>query len=212
MNMSSSLFVQTMGVLWLQLLLFILVIVGYKKPIRFGGWTIMGLIVVQFLFLWAIFVSYASIPLSLFWMTLFTILNGILVAPAYRSMSKDHVIMALVSTATIFLLMTLYAIAAYRSGFVLLGWIHYLQYGLLALLIAMLANIGLSLAGFHYRAFQHMLSIAGILLFSVFIIHDVQLIEKNASSRIRQNPVLYALTLFLDLLNLFNFISSPSNG
>jgi len=210
--MSSSLFIQTMGVLWSQLFLFVLVILGRKKPIRFGGWAILGMILVQFLFLWAIFASSASIPLSLLWMSLFTVLNGILVAPAYRSMLRDHVVMALVSTAAIFLLMTVYGIAAYRSGFVLLGWIHYLQYGLLALLLALLANIGLSLAGFHYSAFQQMLSVAGILLFSVFIVHDIQLIEKNASSRTRQNPILYALALFLDILNLFNFISSPSNG
>lgn len=115
--------------------------------------------------------------------------------------------LAFVATAALFGAMTIVGLTTKMD---LTKWGTFLFMGLIGLLIAMLINIF-----FRSSAFDFIISIVGVLLFTGLTAYDTQKIVRMASDpRIQADEsglmgrlsVLGALSLYLDFLNLFLFI------
>jgi FtsH-binding integral membrane protein len=90
----------------------------------------------------------------------------------------------------------------------LLGFGPYLFAGLLGLLVAELGYGAYLFAGGKETAPLSYLSDIGILLFTIYIAYDTQRLKQQAGSCKIPNYPSDSLNLFLDLANLFNFLSS----
>jgi len=209
-----NLYGKTMLVLWSQLLIVVLVVLVWyhqqrhnkKKPQR-NGRMIWIFFLLQLLCLFLIMANRQSILLSFLFFTLFSILTGLMVAPSVLRDGRATVITALASTACIFLVMSL--LGFYLSSHQLFWfrtppWKQILWISLLALLLGLLLQWILVLCGVHIPGFYRLLCLLGIILFSVYLVFDTQTILLAPQET---NPVLHAVNLFLDLINLFQFQS-----
>ena len=133
-------------------------------------------------------------------------------APLYwNKENRKGLVMAISSTLVVFLIMTGYGIYTYQQGFIMLGWGRYMMIALIALFVGLLLQIGLALAGIYSSTMSHVLSVVGIVLFSIYIAYDTQLIflgKRRSMGAKLNNPVVFALNLYLDIINLFQFIQS----
>lgn len=199
-RMDPTVFLKVMGVLWFELLIFALTIwstTSYRQIEKY----FLFIVICQFMFLFAIIYFRQNVAISLFLFTLFSIMNGLLLSANYHSIPPHDLMIGIASTLVIFVLMTVYAIAAMRMGFIITGWTRYLQLALIALIAGMLMNIVFTMAGYSLLPFQRFMSVCGIILFSIYIAYDIQYINET-------NPVMASLRLFLDLVNLSNFMTS----
>ena len=142
-----------------------------------------------------------SQPLNLILFIVFPMLSGITVAPyillVLTGIANGPAILLNALVATVF--MTASAAVASRAlpslaGFgrvLLIALIGLLVMGLLQLFIPALRSTGMEL----------LISGLGILLFSGFIAYDLQRIA--AMGKVGANPFLMALSLYLDIFNLF---------
>ena len=90
----------------------------------------------------------------------------------------------------------------------LLGFGPYLFAGLLGLIVAQLGYMVYLFAGGKDKAPLSYLSDFGILLFTIFIAYDTQRLKQQAGVCKMPNYPSDSLGLFLDLANLFNFLSN----
>ena len=90
----------------------------------------------------------------------------------------------------------------------LLGFGPYLFAGLLGLLVAQLGYVAYLFAGGKDTAPLSYLSDFGILLFTIYLAYDTQRLKQNAAACRVPNYPSDSVGLFLDLANLFNFLSS----
>jgi len=218
------LFLETMGILFFQVVVMVAVVLLLQNPKKYSlllnGWFMFSIILVEFGFLFAILFSRDSVPWSMFFFTCFSILNGILMAPVYWfKENRKGVMLAIASTLAIFVIMVGYGIYAYQNGFTMIGWGRYLFIALIALLVGMLLQWGLVMSGVDVTPMNRILSVVGIVLFSMYIAYDTQLIFlgqrrsiglKGKSALEQDNPVIFAVNLYIDLLNLFQFMQSSS--
>ncbi len=94
-------------------------------------------------------------------------------------------------TAAVFFVMATIATVSKRD-FSFLG--KFLFVGLILLIVAMLANLFLQIP-----ALAVTVSAIGVLIFSLFLLHDVSAIVRGGET----NYIMATIRLFLDLLNLF---------
>lgn len=201
---SRSLYLQTMMVLLMQILILSATALLAARTHLIVS-TIMGfvaLVLLQFGLLFAILSSRNHILLSLLLFALFSIVNGLMFAPLLQSATyRRNSITALIMTAVVFVVMTLYALLVPAS------WTprgRGLFVALLALIAASLVQLALALAGFSVNWLSRILGVVGVVLFSLFIVADTRQILDHHP--IEKNPVLHALRLYLDLLNLYDSI------
>ena len=197
--MGQQLYLQTMAVLWVQLLL-VATVVAYtmhqkkRHPPHFLLLAIAQLVMVVVILMlknhfWPSFLVFLVL----------SVLNGLLIAPLFVEKSA---LLALLCTAAIFLVMTLYGFMKTTT------WIHssYLFIALCALLAGVIVQLIMAFLGHQLEWLDRGLSIAGIVLFSLYIAYDTHIILYSPPS-IKTNPVLCALRLYYDLLNLFAFMN-----
>ena len=126
----------------------------------------------------------------------FTFISGLMLAPTLQiaaGLKNGGQLVALAGgmTAAVFFVMATIATVSKRD-FSFLG--KFLFVGLVLLLIAMVANIFLQIP-----ALAVTVSAIAVLIFSLYLLHDVSAIVRGGES----NYIMATIRLFLDLLNLF---------
>ena len=126
----------------------------------------------------------------------FTFISGVMLAPTLQfagGLKNGGQLVALAGgmTAAVFFVMATIATVSKRD-FSFLG--KFLFVGLILLLIAMVANLFLQIP-----ALAVTVSAIGVLIFSLYLLHDVSAIVRGGET----NYIMATIRLFLDLLNLF---------
>ncbi len=126
----------------------------------------------------------------------FTFISGLMLAPTLQvaaGLKNGGQLVALAGgmTAAVFFVMATIATVSKRD-FSFLG--KFLFVGLIVLVIAMLANLFLQIP-----ALAVTISAIAVLIFSLFLLHDVSAIVRGGET----NYIMATIRLFLDLLNLF---------
>jgi len=126
----------------------------------------------------------------------FTFISGLMLAPTLQvaaGLRNGGQLVALAGgmTAAVFFVMATIATVSKRD-FSFLG--KFLFVGLILLVIGMLANLFLQIP-----VLAVTLSAVGVLIFSMFLLHDVSAIVRGGET----NYIMATIRLFLDLLNLF---------
>ncbi len=140
-------------------------------------------------------------PLNAALFLAFPLLSGITLAPYILMVLTGYanggaiLLNALGATATTALACAVVA----RSGVNTRGWIGALLFGLIGLIVIGLFQV--FIPGLRTGAFEMLLSGVAILLFAGFTTYDLQRIHEQG--RGGANPFLMALSLYLDIFNLF---------
>lgn len=138
-----------------------------------------------------------------FWYWAFVSLQGVALSFVAVQHAGMDIMLALVAAAAVFGGMSLYGYTTKRD---LSGLGAYLFAALIALLVVMIASIFIASTGL-----QIVISLAGILLFTVLIAFDTQMIKgqynPHATAEERSKVTTWgAISLYLDFLNMFLFI------
>lgn len=138
-----------------------------------------------------------------FWYWAFVSLEGVALSFVALQHTGMDIMLALVAAAAVFGGMSLYGYTTKRD---LSGLGAYLFAALIALLVVMIASIFIASTGL-----QIAISVAGILLFTILIAFDTQMIKSqynpHTSAEDQSKTVTWgAISLYLDFLNMFLFI------
>jgi uncharacterized protein len=142
----------------------------------------------------------ATVALGLF--IVFAGVMGLTIGAITSQFRDASVATAFVSAASIFGAAALYGAVTKRS---LAGIGGYLTMGIIGLFVALLVNafVGSSLVGY-------LISVVGVVLFTVLTAYDVQRIQSGAfaawTGSLEKAAVIGALHLYLDFINLFLFL------
>lgn len=164
------------------------------------GFVKFGLIAVELILLFFVLPKVKHTPgLNMITLFIFTFLTGLTLAPLVGSilgMSAGVSILAqaLLLTAVSFSGLSLFALTT-KKDFSSLGKILFIS--LIVLLVGLISNIFIQ-----NTMFQLIMAIAGSVLFSIMIVFDTQKIAKGAY----ETPIDAAISLYLNILNLFTFI------
>jgi modulator of FtsH protease len=141
------------------------------------------------------FIARHKTPINMILMLTFTFVSGLWIGPV-AAIFPGPVANAGIATAVIFLSLTTYVHVS-KKDFSFIG--GFLMIGLISVLVMLLLNI----IFFHSEALEFGVSVAGVLLFSGFILFDTS----NIMKRYPPNEYIAAtLDLYLDILNLFWFL------
>lgn len=121
----------------------------------------------------------------------FSVIQGVLLTYSVTIAPVDAVVLALVSTTTIFFGLSAYVTITKRN---FSGIGTYLFGALVLLLVVMIANIFIQAA-----IVPMMISYAAVIIFSGFILYDTSMIISGKED----NPITAALGLYLNVLNIF---------
>ena len=155
----------------------------------------------------AVAVQRLSVPVATAVFFIYAAANGFTLSLILLMYDLGTLTLAFVSTSALFGAMTLVGLTTRMD---LTRWGTFLFMGLIGLLIAMLINIFL-----RSSAFDLIISLIGVLLFTGLTAYDTQKIVRMASdpaiqagdsSLMSKLSILGALSLYLDFINLFLFI------
>ncbi len=140
---------------------------------------------------------------ALFW--LFSALMGVSLSNVFLVFTGASVFQAFLTAACVFLAMSLYG---YTTKRFLMGMGSFLMMGLIGVIVAMIVNLFVASAAFGFG-----ISIIGVGLFVLLTAYDTQklkLMYSVANTPEEQQAVAIsgALSLYLDFINLFQFLIS----
>ena len=142
----------------------------------------------------------SGVALGVFY--LFSVFEGMtlgLIIDSYLARGMGMVVVnAATTTAGLVLVLSAYAWTTKRD---LSGMGTYLMAGLLAVILAGLVMMVLSLFGMPMGIFGFLLSVVTAVLFSGFVMYDMQRL-KNAQSGV-DDPIMLAVGIYLSIFNLF---------
>src|SRR6185436_2969053 len=142
----------------------------------------------------------SGVALGVFY--LFSVFEGMalgLIIDQYLARGMGMVVVnAATTTAGLVLVLSAYAFTTKRD---LSGMGAYLMAGLLAVLLAGLVMMVLSLFGVPMGIFGFLLSVVTAILFSGFVMYDMQRL-KNAQAGL-DDPIMLAVGIYLSIFNLF---------
>lgn len=161
-------------------------------------WVFQNWLLMLILYIGAVIGVYAlrhKKPINMLMLYGFTFITGLWIGPvAY--MFPGATLNAGITTAVIFTGLTIYARTTKRDFSFMRG---FLTTGLIAIIVMILLNMFF----FQSSALSFGISVAGVLIFSGFILYDTQMIMR----RYPTNEYISAtLSLYLDILNLFWFL------
>lgn len=145
-------------------------------------------------------------PWNILLFGLFPLLSGMTIAPYLWYVSGSYangnaiLLNALIASGLLFAAAAVFARTtriplAGLSGFLMMGIIGLIVFGLLQVFMpALRQSVG----------FEMGLSAAGVVLFAAFTAFDIQRVE--AGARAGESPFLLALSLYLDIFNLFLYV------
>ena len=152
-------------------------------------------IVLSFVILFIIQLSNFSMITKVFFFTLFSICLGMLCIATSKYVSDENIMSALKSTFGLFVSMSIVGFVCYKMGINLSKLQFILLFGLIGLIIGSIF-IGYSSK---YSKQYRVLFILGFILFSLLIAMDTYRMMSSKYS----DPVSDALSLYLDIINLF---------
>eukprot|EP00177_Eucheuma_denticulatum_P003325 GFKZ01006008.1.p1 GENE.GFKZ01006008.1~~GFKZ01006008.1.p1 ORF type:complete len:266 (-),score=21.93 GFKZ01006008.1:1387-2184(-) len=201
------------SILAVQLLVtsFICALCMFVTPVRHfvlaaSGFVVLVSVIGTFASLFALIAKKDSYPLNLHLLGVFTVAESLLVgsicAQYAQSGLSDLVLEALVITLAIFSGITLYAFVS-KKDFSFMGGALYAA--LLALLGCSFINIILGITGNKSPGLAFLIAWGGSVLFSLYILYDTSVIIHHLGP---DDAIMAAVTLYLDILNLFLHILS----
>jgi FtsH-binding integral membrane protein len=144
-------------------------------------------------------------PLNYLLFAVFPLLSGLTFAPYALSILAGYanggaiLLNALAATVCMSLAA---AVVARMSGINTFGWGKPLVLGIIGLLVLSLMQV--FIPAFRAPQFEILISGAGIVLFALFLTYDLQRIQQMARTGV--HPISLALSLYLDIFNLFLYI------
>jgi len=142
----------------------------------------------------------SGVALGIFY--LFSVFEGMtlgLIIDSYLTRGMGMVVVnAAATTAGLVLMLSAYAWTTKRD---LSGMGAYLMAGLIAVLLASLVMVVLSLFGVPMGIFGFLLSVVTAVLFSGFVMYDMQRL-RNAQAGL-DDPIMLAISIYLSIFNLF---------
>lgn len=153
-------------------------------------------------FILSLFINKISFNVALIMFALYSIMNGVTLAPLLFMYTEESVTSTFLITAGTFGAMALFG---YTTKTSLTGMGKILMMALIGLIIASIVNIFLNSSGF-----EMILNYAGVLIFVGLTAYDTQKVKvyiqeaiENDNVSIPKLAVMSALTLYLDFINLF---------
>uniref|UniRef100_A0A2P2I458 Protein lifeguard 1-like n=1 Tax=Hirondellea gigas TaxID=1518452 RepID=A0A2P2I458_9CRUS len=141
-------------------------------------------------------------PLNMIFLGIFTVCEGFVLGCASASFTKDEILMAVGICVTVTFALTLFAFQTkidftMMGGFLFVGLIVLMLFGFLAIF-------------FHDRITNIVYSSLGALLFSFYLVFDIQMMigGNHKYSISPEEYVFAALNIYLDVINLFTYILS----
>ncbi|KAM3181207.1 hypothetical protein ACTXT7_014820 [Hymenolepis weldensis] len=131
-------------------------------------------------------------PINFILLFAFTIAESFLVGLAVVHYDKNMVLQAFFITLAVAVSLIIYSMQTKRD---FSPWASCLGCCLLALLVGGISNVFFGLPAIHLA-----ISISGAILFSFFLIYDTQMMMQRYSP---EEYIVAAITLYLDILNLF---------
>lgn len=140
-----------------------------------------------------------TVPTNYIVLTLFTLFESWLVAMCCAMYSPEVVLMAACMTMAMFFGLTLYACTT-KSDFTTMG-------GVLFAALFVFIIMGFFMAFLPYGIANTIYCAIGVILFSVYIVYDTQLIVGGKKHELSIDEYIFAaLSLYLDIINLFLMI------
>ncbi len=203
----SGVLVQTYGLLFIALILTTVgVVVGatIALPLVTSGW-IFALFIAELAIIWTAPTWSRSSPLNIVLFLLFPLFSGITLTPIILSVLVGYangVTILLNALIAVSLLVASSALLAATSRTDLGGvWGRFLLQSLLGLIVFTILQMFFpSLRG---QGIDLFFSGAGIIIFSLFLAVDIQRLHSRADG---QSPFLLAISIYLDIFNLFLFV------
>jgi FtsH-binding integral membrane protein len=136
------------------------------------------------------------VPSNYVLLSLFTLCEGYVVSAICAGTKPEIVIMAAVMTCAVTIALTIYAFTT-KTDFTLSG-------GLLFVASTVMLLLGLFIMFTHNKVIYIIYSCAGVILYSIYLIYDTQLIVGDKELSIGIDEYIYgALMLYVDIINLF---------
>jgi FtsH-binding integral membrane protein len=175
--------------------------VGAQMGLKFGGGTWLLFMVAEIALIFAANAFKDKMPLNFILLYSFAAVTGLSISPLisilFQAGLSDIVYQALGVTAGMTIALSLYAWTTKRD---FSGFAPYLFAGVIGLILVGLLNALL----FHSPILHMVYLYAGVIIFSFYMIFDVQRIKKYPDTV--GNAVMLALGLYLNIFNLFLFI------
>lgn len=203
----SGVLVQTYGLLFLALVFTIFGVMAgatVALPLVASGW-IFALFIAELALVWTAPTWSRSYPLNIALFVLFPLFSGLTLTPIILSVLTGYangvtiLLNALIATS---LLVASSALLAATTRTDLGGvWGRFLLQSLIGLIVfAILQMFFPSLRG---QGMELIVSGAGIIIFSLFLAVDIQRLHRRSDM---QSPFLMAISLYLDVYNLFLYV------
>jgi FtsH-binding integral membrane protein len=175
--------------------------VGAQMGLRFGGGTWLLFMIAEIALIFAANAFKDKMPLNFILLYSFAAVTGLSISPLisilFSAGYSDIVYQALGITAGMTIALSAYAWTTKRD---FSGFAPYLFAGVIGLILVGLLNALL----FHSPILHMVYLYAGVVIFSFYMIFDVQRIKKYPDTV--GNAVMLALGLYLNIFNLFLFI------
>ena len=140
-----------------------------------------------------------KVPVNYFLLFLFTLAKGYLVSYICIMTTPKVVIMALAMTCAIVVWLTVYAFTT-KTDFT--GYGHYLFIASIVMLLC-----GIFLTSTNNKVIHVIFSGISVLIFSIYLIYDVQLIAGNYESKLDYDDyIIGAIMLYIDIIAIFENI------
>lgn len=171
----------------------------YRNFSKENMWLFILCMVVNLVLLYVlVYVRTASrkVPLNFILLSLFTLTEAYLVSCITAMYDPTTVFIAAVLTAAIVVALTIYACTT-KSDFTVCGGLLFTA--LMALIIASIFTIF-----FRNRILQIIISAISVVVFSVYLIYDTQLILGNGQLKLTVDDYIFAaMNLYLDIIRIF---------
>jgi FtsH-binding integral membrane protein len=175
--------------------------VGAQLNLSFGGGTWLIFMIAEIALIFAVYALREKTPINFVLLYGFAAVTGLAISPVinilFQAGYSGIVYQALGITAGITLALSAYAWTTKRD---FSGLAPYLFVGVIALILVGLLNALI----FHSSMLHMVYLFAGVIIFSFYLIFDVQKVKKFPDTI--GNAVMLSINIYLDILNLFLFI------
>lgn len=140
-----------------------------------------------------------TVPINYILLFAFTVCESYMVSFVCSISDPEIVLMAAAMTAGVVIGLTIYAVTT-KTDFTMLG-------GILFVFLSIMILFGIFLLFTDNDVVHIIYSCLGVFLFSIYLIHDTQLIIGNHELKLSVDEYIFAaLNLYLDIINLFLYI------
>ena len=171
----------------------------YREFLTHNIWLLIVAIVVNLVCLYSLIYSRTlarKVPINFILLGIFTISESYLVSSITIEYDPKTILIATFLTATIVVALTIYAFTT-RTDFTMMG-------GLLFTVLSALIMMSFLCIFFPSKIFRTIISAFSVVLFSIYLIYDTQLILGKGELQLTVDDYIFAaMNLYLDILNIF---------